>query len=113
MSRKVKQDAQDLPAGFKSANVEGNFGEIHDFNKAPVLQGECIGVQKVKTKNGPTTIMTVRKEDGILAGVWHSYMLDELFEQNPKGKTVFIRLNGYQKVKGRKEPMKLFSCGVK
>jgi len=113
MSRKAKTQAQDLPAGFKSANVEGNFGEIHDFEKQPVLQGECVGVQPVKTKNGKTTIMTIRKEGGILAGVWHSYMLDSLFTQNPKGKTVYIRLNGYQKVKGRREPMKLFSCGVK
>ena len=108
-----KSALPDIPAGFKSATVTGQFGNMHNFEAEPLLLGKCTAITPVKTKNGKQKIMTIQKEDGSLAGVWHSYMLHDLFERKPLKRQVYIRFEGVRKVKGRKEPMKLFSCGVK
>jgi len=110
---RTKATASELPAGFKSANVQGQFGNMHNFEAQPLLIGRCKGIATVKTKNGKQQVMTIEKEDGGLAGVWHSYMLSALFNQKPVRKQVYIRFEGVRKIKGRKEAMKLFSCGVK
>ena len=103
----------EIPAGFKSATVTGQFGNMHNFEAEPLLIGKCKAVETVKTQNGKQKVMTIEKEDGSLAGVWHSYMLKNLFAMKPIRKQVYIRFEGTRKVKGRKQAMKLFSCGVK
>lgn len=103
----------EIPAGFKSANVEGQFGNTHNFEAEPLLIGKCTGIATVKTSNGKQQIMSIQKADGSLAGVWQSFMLKNLFKMKPVKKQVFIRFEGTRKIKGRKEPLKLFSCGVK
>lgn len=102
-----------LPAGFKSAAVEGSFGQLHDFDKTPVLQGVCIKIQTVnKGTKKENDVMTIKAKDGTLHSVWKSYQLDGLFQKSTVGKEIYLQFDGVQKLKGRKS-MKLFTVGVK
>lgn len=110
MPRKANSE---IPAGFTETPAEGGFGSMHDFKKTALLVGKCVKIENVNTRNGKQLKMTVKDQAGNLLGVWHSFMLSGLFKKKPVGKQVYIRFEGTQKIKGRKEPMKLFSCGIK
>jgi len=120
MARKKQDTSQaKLPAGFKQVDVGGAFGVAQDWEKHPVLVGKCIDIRTVAIGEGKrkkdTQVMTVQdNETGVLKSVWHAYQLDGLFkEKKIKGRQVYIQYLGSKKLKGARNPMKLFSCGVK
>lgn len=115
MARKAKESgtASGLPPGFKSAAVEGSFGQVHDFDKVPTLTGKCLSFKTVnKGKKTENQVMTVKTEDGSLHALWNSYQLSGLFQPATIGKTIYVSFMGKQKLKGRKS-MKLFEVGIK
>jgi len=115
MARKAKVLAvgSGLPPGFKSAAVEGSFGQIHDFDKVPTLTGICMSFKTVnKGKKTENQVMTVKTSDGSLHALWNSYQLSGLFVNPTIGKMIYVSYMGLQKLKGRKS-MKLFEVGVK
>jgi hypothetical protein len=109
---RTKQDTA-IPAGFTETPAEGGFGSQHDFKKTPLLVGKCVKIEKVTTRYGKQDSMTIKDTAGNLKSLWNSAMLSGLFKKRPIGKQVFVLYKGTQKIKGKKEPMKLFTCGVK
>lgn len=100
------------PKGFRATAVGGGFGTQHDFGVEPVLQGTCVAVRHKIGKN-KQSIMDVKTDKG-LRSVWHSAQLDGLFSEAKPGKSqVYIAFQGTQKIKGRKNPMKLFAAYIK
>lgn len=114
LKKSIAHAPMQLPPGFHSANVEGSFGVLHDFEKQSVLQGKCLSIKTVnKGTKKENEVMTLKKKDGSLASVWNSWMLNAIFEKSTIGKEVHIEFLGLQPMSGNRNPMKLFNVGVK
>lgn len=118
MARKTERvfPKSEMPEGYR--RTAGNFPQIHDFKKEPILTGI---VQEIKTvamkmrgKASETRIMSVAQhETGEISAVWESAALQGLFDEAKKGDDVFIKFTGMIRVKGRAQPMKGFDAGIK
>lgn len=105
----------ELPKGFKILS-SGDYAKTHDFQKEPVLIGKPEAIREVKIKNKLTRVMTIVNGTGKKSAVWESVQLKNLFDEVSanlkKVKSVFIRYEGEQKVKGYKNKMKVFTAGI-
>jgi hypothetical protein len=117
MTKKAKPNPvidSSLPKGYTSTTVTGNFGVLHDFEKHPILQGKCTHINLAnKGKKTENRVMTIKQSDGILKSLWCSYMLEDLFDSKPIGKSVYIEYQGERAMKKGRNPLKLFVSGVK
>lgn len=104
-----------LPEGF-TAIASGQFGDIWEYEKHPVLVGKVVGdvrsITQKPTKKGEkpreTRVITVRSEaDGKTYTVWESTALEEFFNHVRRGMRVAITFHGLRDV-GRPQPMKVF-----
>lgn len=105
----------ELPKGF-TAIASGQFGDVWEYEKHPVLVGKVTGdvrsiTQKAKRKGErerETRVITVKSEaDGKLYTVWESTALEEFFNHVRRGMRVAITFHGLRDV-GRPQPMKVF-----
>lgn len=100
------------PKGFRLTAAGGKFGTQHDFKAEPTLTGKAVAIRHNIGKN-KQSIMDIKTANGVRS-VWHSAQLDGLFKEVKPGRSlVYIFFKGTQKIKGRKQPMKLFDAYVK
>lgn len=93
----------------------GDFGpNVTWEKKGQEIEGELIALRTVTIKNKPQRVITLRTADGDRS-LWEAKGLITLFDNFAaiQGYTAKITFTDTVKVKGRREPMRLFRVFVK
>lgn len=105
-----------LPPGMRQ--LDASFAPTWDIDAMPVLHGTWTDVREVELTQGRKVVTRrcaeVKADDGsgTRVTVWESAGLSALFDENPIGRAVFIRFDGYGKAKKGQNAPKLFTVGV-
>lgn len=106
-----------LPAGYVPV-AQSEYGSEWQYTEQPVLEGVVQGeVRTVEVKYGRdlknVRVLSVADHDGVLYSLWESATLRPLFDAVKPGDHVAVVYQGTRVIKGRKEPMKVFTAGIK
>lgn len=107
----------ELPKGFRPITGGGDFAQSWDYMKQKEITGKVISFGEVpsKYKKGETQKnMVVETSDGPRT-IWESAGTRPFFDPDnkvKKGTKIHCTFAGLLKIKGRKEPMKQFLCGI-
>lgn len=102
---KRKSINSDIPPGYETCEVSGDFAPWHDWEKSAVLQGKVVDVRTATLGKGKdkkeTRILTVETSAGPRA-ISESFKLRPLFDMaaKKKGREVYIKYLGKVKLKG-------------
>jgi hypothetical protein len=115
--KKIAAAVAALPSGFVRVTM-GNFPDIHEFKKTPMLIGTITELKTVETKRGKklveSRIAYVADENngGELKGVWESAALHGFFDQVKVGDRICLIYKGMKPIKGQKNPMHDYEIGI-
>lgn len=113
MSKRTRKN--ELPAGYERVQ-SGDFAAAHDFKKWPVLEGEVLNTKELtqgKGKDKRQVRLAIVHRGDIPVTLWESAALSSFFDQVKVGDRVYVRFDGFIKLRGRKQPMKAFTSAIK
>lgn len=113
---KAKRKIVELPKGFKP--IKG-LSQSWDYENESPLDGKIVEFHSVESqykndqgkKKMQRNCVVARASDGRLITVWESAGTRPLFDLKV-GTRVWIHFDGLRKVKGRKQPMKVFTVAM-
>lgn len=114
--RSDEYEGFEVPAGYKTLDVDNAMPPPHDFKSNPVCEGKVLSIKLVKKGTG-----TLKKDTRVMAlktafgdrGVWETATLAPYFDKLKKGQNIFIQHLGMKKIKGRKQSMHMFQVYIK
>lgn len=107
----------ELPKGFRAITGGGDFAPSWDYVKQREITGAVVKFGEVPSrfKKGETQKnLTVKTASGEYT-IWESAGTRPFFDpanKVKKGTKIHCTFTGLLKIKGRKEPMKQFLCGI-
>jgi len=112
----AKSKSVELPKGFKPIKGLASTWDYETENPLIGTLKEFHSVEsRFKDQNGKKkeqrNAVIARDSDGRLITVWESAGTRSLFDQKV-GSHVFISFDGLRKIKGRAQPMKVFTIAV-
>lgn len=117
-SGKRKSIVIELPKGFRAISGGGDFAPTWDYMREKSITGvvQSFGEVPSRFKKGEVQRNLVIKTADGERTIWESAGTRPFFDKAnkvKKGTAIVCTFTGLLKIKGRKEPMKQFLCGIK